>query len=86
MDLNAVPRFSPGCRPHPADDILLVPEGALNLEGPAREILIKVNGSRSVQTIVDELHQEYAAISPEDIAKDVLDLLTRLQSRGVVRI
>jgi pyrroloquinoline quinone biosynthesis protein D len=85
MDITSIPRIAPGCRLHPTDEVLLVPEGALQLTGPAREILQRLDGQRSVQVIVDELLQQYPGAPAEEIQGDVLSLLTRMAERGVVR-
>jgi pyrroloquinoline quinone biosynthesis protein D len=85
MDINSIPRIAPGCRLHPTDEVLLIPEGALQLTGPAREILQHLDGERSVQVIVDELLKQYPGAPADEIQGDVLSLLTRMAERGVVR-
>lgn len=86
MDLNATPRLAPGCRLHPTEAVLLIPEGALNLQGPAREILSHVDGKQSVAVIVDELRKQYSDVDSDDMRQDVLSLLERMEQRGVVRV
>jgi len=86
MDLNATPRLAPGCRLHPTESVLLVPEGTLNLSGPTREILAKLDGKQNVTGIVTELLQQYSGADPTEVQSDVLSLLDRLQQRGVVRV
>jgi pyrroloquinoline quinone biosynthesis protein D len=85
MDLNSVPRLAPGCRLHPSDPVLLVPEGTLNLAGPARDILAQLDGARSLATIVDRLLEQYSGAPKAEMTQDVLDLLNRMEQRGVVR-
>lgn len=85
MDLNATPRLAPGCRLHPTEAVLLIPEGALNLQGPAREILSHLDGKRSVAAIVGELHKQYSDVDSDIMRQDVLSLLERMEQRGVVR-
>jgi pyrroloquinoline quinone biosynthesis protein D len=85
MDLNAIPQFAPGCRLHPQQEMLLVPEGVLNLEGPARDILSLIDGKRSVSGIIEGLSAIYADADRADIQNDVLDLLSRLQQRGLIQ-
>ena len=85
MDLDTIPKLAPGCRLHPSQDVLLVPEGTLNLAGPAREILAQIDGSRSVAAIVDTLVQQYSSVGREEISADVISLLGRMEQRGVVR-
>lgn len=85
MDLNAAPRLAPGCRLHPTEPLLLIPEGALNLQGPAREILAQLDGRQSVSAIVDELRKQYPGVDGDQLQQDVLGLLQRMEQRGVVR-
>jgi pyrroloquinoline quinone biosynthesis protein D len=86
MDLNATPRLAPGCRLHPTEAVLLIPEGTLNLRGPARDILLHLDGSRSVADIVKELLPLYAGAKHDAMQRDVLVLLDRMEQRGVVRV
>lgn len=86
MDLNATPRLAPGCRLHPTEEVLLVPEGTLNLRGPAREILSHLDGRQTVDAIVGELLKQYSGVSADDMRQDVVGLLERMQQRGVVRV
>ena len=65
--------------------MLLVPEGTLELGGPSRDVLARVDGKNSVAAIVDELLLEYEGADEPDIRADVLALLTTLEQRGVVR-
>jgi pyrroloquinoline quinone biosynthesis protein D len=85
MDLNSNPRLAPGCRLHPSEPVLLVPEGTLNLAGPARDILAQIDGRRSVSTIVETLLQQYSGAPREEMTQDVLNLLKRMEQRGVVK-
>jgi pyrroloquinoline quinone biosynthesis protein D len=86
MDLNATPRLAPGCRLHPTEAVLLVPEGTLNLRGPARDILAQLDGKQNVAAIVDELLKLYSGVESNDMQRDVLSLLERMEQRGVVRV
>lgn len=85
MDLNATPTLAPGCRLHPTESVLLIPEGTLNLRGPTREILSYLDGKHSVAAIVNELLKEYPDVDSDDLQNDVLGLLERMKQRGVVR-
>jgi pyrroloquinoline quinone biosynthesis protein D len=85
MDMGSIPAFAPGCRLHPTQDVLLVPEGTLELGGPSRDVLNRVDGKNSVAAIVDELLQEYEGADEPEVRTDVLALLTTLEQRGVVR-
>ena len=86
MEISSVPKIAPGCRLHPTEDVLLVPEGTLNLSGPSREILARLDGKRDVHAIVTDLLQQFEGSDAEEVRNDVLGLLNRLQERGVVRI
>jgi pyrroloquinoline quinone biosynthesis protein D len=86
MDLHATPRLAPGCRLHPTEAVMLIPEGTLKLQGPAREILAQLDGKQSVAAIVDELLKQYEGVDRDDIQQDVLGLLDRMEQRGVVRV
>jgi pyrroloquinoline quinone biosynthesis protein D len=86
MDLNATPRLAPGCRLHPTEAVLLVPEGTLNLRGPARDILSHLDGKQNVAAIVEELLKLYSGVESSDMQRDVLTLLERMEQRGVVRV
>lgn len=85
MNLNSTPRLAPGCRLHPTEAVLLIPEGTLRLQGPARDILSHLDGKQSVAAIVDELLKQYSGAPSEDMQRDVLGLLQRMEQRGVVR-
>jgi pyrroloquinoline quinone biosynthesis protein D len=86
MDLTATPRLAPGCRLHPTEAVMLIPEGTLKLQGPARDILAQLDGKQSVAAIVDELVKQYEGVDEDDIRRDVLGLLDRMEQRGVVRV
>jgi pyrroloquinoline quinone biosynthesis protein D len=85
MDQTSKPRIAPGCRLHPNEPALLVPEGTLNLEGPARDVLALLDGQRSVAAVVEELLQKYPGAPQDVVTADVIDLLNRMEQRGVVR-
>jgi len=65
---------------------MLIPEGTLKLQGPARDILAQLDGKQSVAAIVDELAKQYEGVDKDDIQQDVLSLLERMEQRGVVRV
>lgn len=85
MEITSIPRLAAGCRLHPTADILLIPEGTLKLSGPSRDILTRVDGQRTIVAIVDDLMLQFEGAGREEIGKDVLSMLNRLQQRGVVR-
>ena len=85
MDMNSIPMVVRGCRLHPTQDVLLMPEGTLDLNGPSRDVLTRVDGSRDVAAIVKELLQEYEGAEEAEVRTDVLALLEDLKDRGVLR-
>ena len=85
MDLNSTPRLAPGCRLHPTENLLLIPEGTLNLAGPAREILARLDGTKNVTDVVADLLKEYPGADATEVQSDVLSLLNRMAQRGVIR-
>ncbi len=85
MNMDSIPRIAPGCRLHPTNEVLLIPEGALQLSGPSREILQLLDGQRNVKALVAELLQQYPGSDAEEVRGDVLSLLDRMAERGVVR-
>jgi pyrroloquinoline quinone biosynthesis protein D len=85
MDMNSIPMVVRGCRLHPTQDVLLMPEGTLELNGPSRDVLARVDGIRNVAGIVQELLQEYEGAEEAEIRADVLALLQDLKDRGVLR-
>lgn len=83
--MNSIPMLVRGCRLHATQDVLLVPEGTLELNGPSRDVLTRVDGNRNLAAIVQELLQEYEGADEAEIRTDVLALLGKLKERGVVR-
>ena len=84
---NSVPRLAPGCRLNAAggpEDLLLIPEGALRLKGPARTIVELCNGERTLADIVEELQRHYPSAQPVRIETEAVALLARLRDRGVL--
>lgn len=53
--------------------VLLYPEGMIQLNGPAGEILALVDGQRSVAQIISALQAKFADAG--DISADILDFL-----------
>ena len=85
MDMNSIPMVARGCRLHPTQNVLLMPEGTLELNEPSRDVLARVDGNRDVTAIVQELLQEYQGAPEAEVRSDVLALLEDLKERGVVR-
>lgn len=85
MDMNSIPMLGRGCRLHPAQDVLLRPEGTVELNGTSRDVLALVDGNRDIRAIVQELLLEYEGAQESEVRVDVLALLEDLKERGVVR-
>jgi coenzyme PQQ biosynthesis protein PqqD len=66
--------------------MLLYPERGLALNATAASILKLCDGDRTVETIVGELHQEYADRSDDDVRHEVVDFLEELLKRGLLRV
>jgi pyrroloquinoline quinone biosynthesis protein D len=81
------PRLAPGCRVSDSPGqsaLLLIPEGALQLNGPGVHIVSACNGERTFREIVQLLQQEYGSADPGRIERETADLLERLHLRRVV--
>jgi len=85
MDLKSIPILMHGCRLHQTQDVLLMPESTLELNGTSRDALALVDGRRDVAAIVQSLLEEYAGAPEAEVRTDVLALLHELSQRGVVR-
>ena len=89
IDLAARPRLSRGVRLREdaarGSTVLLAPERVLNPSPTAMAILIRCDGERSVDTIINELASVYAADRAR-IAADVGGLLSDLVAKGLVRL
>ncbi len=85
MDMNSIPIVARGCRLHPTRDVLLMPEGTLELNESSRDVLTRIDGCRNVVAIVQDLLLEYEGAREADIGPDVLALLQDLKQRGAVK-
>ena len=85
MDMNSIPMMARGCRLHPTQDVLLMPEGTLELNGTSRDVLARVDGNRDLTAIVHDLLQEYQGADEAQVRDDVLALLQDLTKRGVLK-
>lgn len=78
------PRLAPGCRLSDLpgqSTVLLVPEGALQLNDPGVRIVSVCDGERTFREIVQMLQQEYGSADPGRIERETADLLERLHVR-----
>jgi len=80
-------RLAPGCRLNEAgseEDLLLIPEGALRLKGPARAIIELCTGQNAIREIIAELEKRFGAENSGRIESETVALLTRLRARGAL--
>jgi pyrroloquinoline quinone biosynthesis protein D len=87
VEPNRALRLAPGCRLNAAggpEDLLLIPEGALRLKGPARTIVELCDGERTLSDIVEELQRRYSSEHAARIETETVTLLARLRERGVL--
>ena len=62
--------------------VLLYPEGMVKLHGSAGEIMQRLDGVKTVQTVIDDLEKQFDATG---LAPDVLDFLAIAQRQGWVK-
>jgi pyrroloquinoline quinone biosynthesis protein D len=63
--------------------VLLYPEGMVKLNSSAGEIMHRLDGIKTVQTVIDDLEKQFEAA---DLTPDVLDFLTIAQRQGWVKL
>jgi pyrroloquinoline quinone biosynthesis protein D len=63
--------------------VLLYPEGMVKLNGTAGEIMQRLDGIKTVQTVIDDLEKQFEAT---DLTSDVLDFLTIAQRQGWIKL
>lgn len=87
LDPESRPQLRAGCRfsDRPGQEqVLLIPEGLMNLAGPGRKILELCDGKRTLTEVVAELQSIYPAAPLDQIERDTATYLERLCDRGVV--
>jgi len=65
--------------------MLLYPERGLVLNPTAADVVQLCTGEHTVGAIVQQLTQKYASEPPENVEREVLTLLERLASRGLIK-
>jgi len=85
---GATLKLAAGCRLQTRDGqaMLLVPEGALNLLGPGREICELIDGRNTFAEIVSALQGRYTSENAETIRQQTLSFVARLMERGILRV
>jgi coenzyme PQQ biosynthesis protein PqqD len=89
LERHWIPRLAAGCRlnaPGGTEDLLLIPEGALRLKGPARAVVELCDGRRTLAEIIMELQRAYPSAQPARIETEAVALLARLRDRGVLEV
>ena len=77
------PRLAAGVRlgQNNNQQVLLMPERALRLNGPSLEIVQRCDGQHTVERIVRELQQIYSKAEPKKVESDILGYLSLLQEQ-----
>ena len=77
------PRLAAGVRlgQNNNQQVLLMPERALRLNGPSLEIVQRCDGQHTVEQIVTELQQIYSKAEPQKVESDILGYLSLLQEQ-----
>jgi pyrroloquinoline quinone biosynthesis protein D len=84
---ESVPRLVRGCRlskTEGQENMLLIPEGALKLQGPSREIVALCDGVRTVAGIAADLQVKFPETDAARIEAEVLAFLGRLYEKRVI--
>jgi pyrroloquinoline quinone biosynthesis protein D len=83
IDLQSKPRLAAGVRlgQNNNQQVLLMPERALRLNGPSLEIVQRCDGNHTVQQIVTELQQLYSKAAPPKVESDIFGYLQLLHDQ-----
>jgi pyrroloquinoline quinone biosynthesis protein D len=83
LDLQSHPRLAAGVRfgQNNNQEVLLMPERALRLNGPSLEIVQRCDGKHTVQQIITELQQLYSKAEPAKVESDILGYLQLLRDQ-----
>ena len=73
-----------GCRLSSSGEVLLIPEGALKLHGPARRIIEACDGRQTVPQIVAILVRDFRTAEPAKISEETNTFLRKLSEKGAV--
>jgi pyrroloquinoline quinone biosynthesis protein D len=81
IDPNSKPQLAAGCRlgENNKQQVLLMPERALRLNGPSLEIVARCDGKHTVAQIIADLQQLYSKAEPHKVESDILGYLELLQ-------
>jgi pyrroloquinoline quinone biosynthesis protein D len=83
LDLQSRPRLAPGVRlgQNNNQQVLLMPERALRLNGPSLEIVQRCDGQHTVEQIITELQHLYSKAEPAKVETDILGYLQLLNDQ-----
>jgi pyrroloquinoline quinone biosynthesis protein D len=84
---TGIPKLRRGCRLSPAsaaESLLLIPEGALRLQGPGRRIIELCDGERSLGDVIGQLQAEYPSAESSQISQQVTTFLAALEEKGAI--
>jgi pyrroloquinoline quinone biosynthesis protein D len=82
-----IPKLRRGCRLSPSsapEPLLLIPEGALRLQGPGKRILELCDGERSLGDLIRQLQTEYPSAESSQISQEVVTFLQGLREKGAI--
>ena len=80
------PTLAAGCRwgGNPEARVLLIPEGAIRVQGTGERILQLCDGSRTFAELVSQLQQEYKQGDPARIREEASRFLEQLHAKRIV--
>jgi coenzyme PQQ biosynthesis protein PqqD len=78
------PILKPGCRLSNSGEVLLIPEGALRLQGPAYRILQACDGTKTVTEIIATLLHEFPDADQAKVSEETSTFLMRLAERAII--
>ena len=78
------PQLRPGCRLVDSGEVLLIPEGALRLQGPASCIVRACDGTKTVPEIVASLFEQFPGADEAKISEETSAFLKKLSERAVI--
>ena len=80
------PTLAAGCRwgGNPEARVLLIPEGAIRVQGTGEKILQLCDGSRTFREVLAQLEKEYSQGDPARIREDASRFLEQLHAKRIV--
>ena len=64
--------------------MVLLPEGAIKLQGTGRQILERCDGRRTFAEIIKELQAQFTVADPAKIRADISQFLEQLRQKRIV--